>query len=89
MYHLAQKEIATTIDFKYLEKENTNNYIPTFKDGKHTILKDTLTFKFPPDVIFSTMDLNKDSTDELYTLYKNYAMNGDNFELNIYEMKQK
>lgn len=86
-YTLNKKSIKASISFLYIEEENTNNYIVTFKDEETTILKDTLTFDFPPDVQFSKMDLNKNGTDELYALYKNYAINGDNFELTVYELK--
>ncbi|WP_298517440.1 hypothetical protein [uncultured Kordia sp.] len=87
MYNLNNKEITVSVKFSYFEKENTNNYILTFKDAENLITRDTLTFEFPPDVIFSKMDLNKNGTDELYALYKNYAINGDNFELSIFELE--
>jgi hypothetical protein len=86
-YTLKNKKIAVSTSFSYIEEENTNNYILTFKDAETTILKDTLTFDFPPDVIFSKFDLDKNGTDELFALYKNYAINGHNFELSIYELK--
>lgn len=86
-YNLNDKKVTVSIDFSYFEKENTNNYILTFTDAAKTITKDTLSYEFPPDVIFSKMDLNKNGTDELYALYKNYAINGDNFELTVYELK--
>ena len=86
-YNFNKKSIKASINFSYIEATNTNNFIVTFKDGETTILQDTLMYDFPPDVQFSTMDLNKNGTDELYALFTNYVSNGHNYELTIYELK--
>ncbi|MEM6720190.1 MAG: hypothetical protein AAF611_12770 [Bacteroidota bacterium] len=86
-YTVNDETFLVTIDFKYLSKDDTNNFIFAFSQEEEIIIQDTLRFGFPPDVIFSKNDLDKNGVDELYALFKNYAAEGDNFELSIYELK--
>ncbi|MEM6684550.1 MAG: hypothetical protein AAF617_02050 [Bacteroidota bacterium] len=86
-YTIQDKIFKVAIDFKYLSEDDSNNFIFAFLQEKDTIFRDTLQFGFPPDVIFSKNDLDKNGTDELYALFKNYAVEGDNFELSVYELK--
>lgn len=63
--------------------------ILSFREDETIFYEDTLLFDNPTNVSYSTMDLNKNGTDELYLLFKNYAVNGDNYELSIYELTEK
>jgi hypothetical protein len=81
------KDFTVFVDFAYISETDSNNFIFDFKIEDDLIIRDTLVFGFPPDVIFSKMDLNQNGTDELYALFKNYSLNGDNFELSVYELK--
>lgn len=65
----------------------TPSFSLTFKNKERIVLKDTLIFDFPPDVIFSIFDLNDDGKDELCTLFRNYIINGDNYYLDIYALE--
>ncbi|WP_430412437.1 hypothetical protein [Kordia sp.] len=49
---------------------------------------DTLLFSNPTTVTYSTMDLNNNGIDELYMLHKQYSINGDNYELSVYELTE-
>jgi hypothetical protein len=86
-YTVQDKELTVFVDFAYVSGEETNNFIFDFNIENDLFTRDTLVFGFPPDVIFSKMDINQNGTDELYALFKNYTLNGDTFELSIYELK--
>jgi hypothetical protein len=88
-YTFNHKKLAVSIrSLDYSEKLKTPGYILTFKDAKKVVAKDTLLFGFPPDVTFSKMDLDNNGTDEIYTVFRNYIINGDNFDVGIYELKE-
>jgi hypothetical protein len=61
----------------------------TFTTQGTLILKDSLTFDWPPDVTFLKMDLDHDQKDELLTIYRWYIINGDNFDLKIYTLDKE
>jgi len=80
-----KKKLNVKVDyFELIKGQGALGYILTFRDNDRRVLKDTLEFDFPPDVSFSTIDLNSDGKDEIITLYRYYAINGDNFELKVY-----
>lgn len=81
-----QVETRLLEDPKALEE---TAYELTFKAKNKVVLMDTLEFGFPPDVTFFTRDLNADGNQELLILYKWYIVNGDNFDLAIYELKKE
>lgn len=60
-----------------------------FYDHKTKIHVDTIFYDDPTIVSFTTMDLDGNGTDELYTLFEWYAVNGHNYELGIYELTEK
>ena len=70
------------------EELSSQAYELIFKDNGEIIFTDTLEFGFPPDVTFLTMDLNKDGKQELLTIFRWYIVNGDNFDLTVYELKK-
>ena len=63
--------------------------ILTFYDNTTKIHVDTIFYENPTNVSFTTMDLDGNGTDELYTLFEWYAVNGHNYELGIYELSEK
>lgn len=73
----------------YPDSFETEGLILSFRENQAIFHTDTLLFSNPTTVSYSTMDLNNNGTDELYMLYKNYAVNGDNYELSIYELTEK
>ncbi len=75
-------------NLEYTEELDLPSYELTFNNGNDIVLVDTLGFGFPPDVIFFIRDLNKDGKQEFLTVYRNYIVNGDNFDLDIYELKK-
>jgi hypothetical protein len=77
-----------TIDISYPDSFETPGRILTFREKENIILKDTLLFDSPPNVIFSKMDLNNNGTEEIYTISQNYMINGHNFVVSIYELKE-
>lgn len=70
------------------EQVKTPSYELTFEDEHKIVLIDTLEFDWPPDVTFIKMDLDKNGTEELLSIYRWYIMNGDNFDLKIYTLKK-
>lgn len=79
------------VEFQLLEDPevvDAPSYILTFKEKNKTILIDTLAFGFPPDVTFLTRDLNSDGKEELLAIFQWYIVNGDNYDLTIYELKE-
>ncbi|OFZ12516.1 MAG: hypothetical protein A3D92_16160 [Bacteroidetes bacterium RIFCSPHIGHO2_02_FULL_44_7] len=66
----------------------TPSYELTFRDNEKIVLIDTLPFDWPPDVQFFTMDLNKDGKEELFTVFHWYIINGDNYDVHIYELRE-
>ena len=65
----------------------TPSYELRFMHGEKTVLMDTLAFDWPPDVTFFKADLDKDGTEEILSIFRWYIMNGDNFDLKIYRLK--
>ena len=66
----------------------TPSYELTFMDNNQSFLIDTLEFNWPPDVTFIKADLDEDGTDELLSIFRWYAVNGDNFDLKIYKLRK-
>jgi hypothetical protein len=60
-----------------------------FFEDKKCVLADTLQFGFPPDVTFFTAELEGDGSHELLALFRYYIVNGDNYDLGIYSIKEK
>lgn len=60
----------------------------TFTNNNKIVLIDTLEFGWPPDVTFFKLDINNDGKEELLSIYSWYIINGDNFDLNIYELRE-
>lgn len=90
-YQLSQNK-QIKVETRLLEKSkeiDAPSYELTFKENNKVVLKDTLEFGFPPDVTFFTTDLNNDGKQELLTIYRWYIVNGDNFDLTIYELKKE
>lgn len=88
-YHYSRKQ-KFTVQTRRLEDPKTvktPSYELTFLDKQKVVLVDTLGFGFPPDVTFFTRDLNADGKDELCALFRWYIINGDNFDITIYELK--
>ncbi len=79
----------TKLLISYPESFETEGLILNFREKQTIFHIDTLLFSNPTTVTYSTLDLNNNGTDELYMLYKNYAVNGDNYELSIYELTEK
>ncbi|WP_420572492.1 hypothetical protein [Kordia sp.] len=86
-YKISNKTVKLLISFP--ESFDTEGLILSFREEENIFFTDTVSFSIPPNVTYSTMDLNNDGTDELYMLAKNYAVNGDNYELSIYELTEK
>ena len=79
------------VETKYLEdpKEvDSPSYELTFVKANKIILCDTLEFGWPPDITFIKTDMDKDGTEELITIFRWYIVNGDNYDLKIYELKE-
>jgi hypothetical protein len=72
---------------QYSKPYNKIGYVLNFNQDSNLILADTLEYNYPNDVIFNTIDINKDGKDELFALYRYYAINGDNYELTIYNLE--
>lgn len=83
-----KKRLNVKVDyFETYDGEGSLGYILTFKDKDNIVLQDTLEFDFPPDVTISALDLNNDGKDEIITLNRYYIINGDNFDLKVYEVE--
>lgn len=65
------------------------SYILTFMEKKKIVSIDTLEFDWPADVTFIKLDIDKDGSDELLSIYSWYIVNGDNFDIKIYRLKKK
>lgn len=88
-YHFS-KNHAMQVNTVMMEPKNDSelfSYILKFYDHHQKILTDTLFFDFPPEVTFIQTDLNNDGKNEIGTLYKWYIINGDNYELQFYELQ--
>jgi len=88
-YHFS-KNHTMQVNKEMLEPKNGSelfSYTLSFYDHHQKILTDTLFFDFPPDVTFILTDLNNDGKNEIGTLYKWYIINGDNYELQFYELQ--
>lgn len=64
----------------------TPGYELTFTEKNKVILIDTLEFAWPPDVTFMKTDLDEDGTEELISIFRWYIINGDNFDVKIYNL---
>jgi hypothetical protein len=76
---------------KYMDdpiQVKTPSFELTFWDNARLVLIDTLEFSWPPDVAFFKKDLDEDGSEELLSIFKWYIVNGDNFELKIYQIKK-
>lgn len=83
-------KINLSVAIQYLEDPNGIHkpaYELTFSENNNIVLIDSLEFDWPPDVSFYKLDLNKDEKEELLSIYKWYIMNGDNFDIKIYELE--
>lgn len=80
------------VEYNLLEDPNeveVPSYEVSFKEKGEVILIDTLAFGFPPDVTFFTRDLDNDGTEELLAVFRWYIINGDNYELFIYQLREE
>ncbi|GAB5564155.1 MAG: hypothetical protein Wins2KO_12180 [Winogradskyella sp.] len=85
-----EKQYEVKLDYlEYDESLDTPGVAISFKENNNIILIDTLQFGWPPDVIFSILDVNNDGKEELYTVYKNYIINGHNFWIDIYQLEEE
>lgn len=75
-------------EIHYLEEVSKEflAYTLTLYDNEHLVLEDTVTCDFPPDLQFYAMDLDNDGRQEILSMYTWYFINGDNFDLNIYNL---
>lgn len=89
-FHLSLTHILT-VKTNYLENPKeveTPSMELTFLDKNEIVLIDTLAFDWPPDITFMKVDLDKDGTDELISIYRWYIVNGDNFDVKIYKLRK-
>ena len=85
-YKISNKNIKLHIS--YPDSFETEGLILSFREKQVIFHTDTLLFSNPTTVTYSTMDLNNNGTDELYMLHKQYSINGDNYELSVYELTE-
>lgn len=89
-YQISKNNFCT-VETRLLEDPNqvkTPSYELTFIESGQVILIDTLEFDWPPDVTFIKSDVKQDGTEELLSIFRWYIVNGDNFDLKIYELKK-
>ncbi|MFK7783673.1 MAG: hypothetical protein AB8B56_01085 [Crocinitomicaceae bacterium] len=70
------------------DEVETPSFELTFMDRNEIVLMDTLAFDWPPDVTFIAEDLNGDGTEELLSIYRWYIINGDNYDVKMYDVKK-
>ena len=69
---------------------NTGSFLIKLRDLKNNIvLTKKLDYDLPPDVIFQIRDIDNDKNDEIISFYHSYIANGDNYDINIYELEEK
>ena len=71
------------------KEEEELSYELIFREDGKSLFVDSLEYGFPPDVTFFTRDLGNDGSHELMALFKWYIVNGDNYDLRIYNFKEK
>lgn len=78
------------VETDYIEDLNEKSpfYELTFTENDSLVLKDTLWFEWPPDVVFLKKDIDNDGSEELLSIYRHYIINGDNFDVGIYSLKE-
>ncbi len=60
-----------------------------FKEDGKRIGIDSVEFEWPPDYCFFKEDLNDDGIEELISVYQYYIVNGDNFNVKVYQLKDQ
>jgi len=84
--------------FNYNEKKyifsisdiNSSSFLIKLRDLKNNIvLTKKLDYDLPPDVIFQIRNIDNDKNDEIISFYHSYIANGDNYDINIYELEEK
>ncbi|XOV66938.1 MAG: hypothetical protein ACFHU9_15025 [Fluviicola sp.] len=82
------KKLQVTTEYTDdLNRVSQPSYITTFYDKEKSILADTFYYDMPADVTFFTKDLNQDGKEEIISIYRWYIVNGDNYELDIFELQ--
>lgn len=90
IYHYSKNE-SFTIETRLLEDPKlvpSPSYELTFLSETKTVLIDTLAFDFRPDVTFFTCSLDSPEKEVLVTVFQCYIVNGDNFDIRIYELQR-
>lgn len=62
-------------------------YILSFYEKEKKFRADTFYYENPADVTFYLYDLNQDGKDEILSIYRWYIINGDNFDVDIHELR--
>lgn len=69
---------------------NNGSFLVKLHDSKNNlVLTKKLDYDLPPDVVFQISDIDNDKDAEIISFYHSYIANGDNYEINIYELKEK
>ncbi|MDB2656541.1 hypothetical protein N9Y60_00650 [Crocinitomicaceae bacterium] len=83
------RNVSVTSEYtNYLDTLIQPSYILTFSENENPFLSDTLLYDMPSDVTFYKRDLNRDGKEEIISIYRWYIINGDNYEVDIYELRQ-
>ena len=71
-----------------MEYDNKDGFNFKIEDGKQILAKENLKYGLPPDVSFMIYDIDNDNQDEIIAFYHSYIVNGDNYDLIVYEIEK-
>lgn len=76
------KKYSVTIDYDVVG----HNF--KIEDGKRIMAKQSFKIGYPPDVSFMVYDIDQDHQDEILAFSQWYIINGDNYDIYVYEIEK-